>query len=86
MFSVETFAELHDRLWRPEFDRYLSIELRQSLLRLVDAIAHWVEVPSELSARRHCRDGDDDLLVLRKIGDTRIVNPRTALNAFLQGR
>lgn len=103
VFSHATFAELQDRLWRPKFDRYLSIELRQRLLHLVDAIAHWVDVPTELAAQRHCRDadddkfihaahaaearwlvtGDDDLLVLRKVGDTRIVNPRAALSAFL---
>ena len=30
--SRQTFAELESRLWKPKFDRYLSIDLRRELL------------------------------------------------------
>lgn len=39
VFSSTTFAELQDRLWRPKFDRYLSMEQRKRLLHDVDALA-----------------------------------------------
>ena len=32
VFAEATFAELNTRLWRPKFDRYLSIESRKQLL------------------------------------------------------
>jgi len=38
LFSDATFAELHARLWRPKFDRYLSIEDRKSLLHDFGAV------------------------------------------------
>lgn len=102
VFSQPTFAELQERLWRPKFDRYVTIELRQRLLLFVNAIARWVDVSAEVEPQRYCRDrdddkfihaalvadahwlvsGNDDLLVLRRVGEIRIVNPSAALKAF----
>ncbi|NOS73299.1 MAG: putative toxin-antitoxin system toxin component, PIN family [Methyloglobulus sp.] len=63
VFSNDTFAELESRLWRPKFDRYLSMEQRQRLLHDIDAIAHWVELPPAITALSYCRDGDDDKFI-----------------------
>ena len=60
VFSEATFAELETRLWRPKFDRYLDMELRQRILHDLDAAAFWVAIPAELEGRRWCRDPDDD--------------------------
>lgn len=46
VFSQPTFDELHTRLYRPKFDRYLTLELRQRLLHDFNACAHWVELPA----------------------------------------
>ena len=62
-FSNDTFAELEDRLWRPKFDRYLSLEDRRALLQDVQALAHWVEVPARLASQAWCRDADDDKFI-----------------------
>ena len=45
VFSAETFAELKDRLWRPKFDRYVTLEQRKSLLRDIESSALWIDVP-----------------------------------------
>lgn len=63
VFSAATFAELQDRLWRPKFDRYLSLEHRKQLLRDVDAVAHWVAIPAEIEQQRFSRDPDDDKFI-----------------------
>lgn len=39
VFSNDTFAELEARLWRPKFDRYLTLEHRQRLLHDMAALA-----------------------------------------------
>jgi putative PIN family toxin of toxin-antitoxin system len=62
-FSADTYAELEDRLWRPKFDRYLSLEDRRALLQDVQALAHWVEVPAHLAAPAWSRDTDDDKFI-----------------------
>jgi putative PIN family toxin of toxin-antitoxin system len=62
-FSPATFAELETRLWKPKFDRYLSMELRRRLLHDIDAAAFWVEVPPAIAAQSHCRDTDDDKFI-----------------------
>jgi putative PIN family toxin of toxin-antitoxin system len=62
-FSADTFSELEDRLWRPKFDRYLSLEDRRALLQDVQALAHWVEVPARLAAQAWSRDADDDKFI-----------------------
>lgn len=62
-FSEATFMELESRLWKPKFDRYLSLEDRHALLHDVLALAHWVEVPREVAAQVWCRDTDDDKFI-----------------------
>lgn len=60
LFSEATFAELETRLWRPKFDRYLSIESRKQLLHDFRAVALWVNVPQGVGTRKFSRDADDD--------------------------
>ena len=60
VFSAATFAELEARLWRPKFDRYLSMELRRRILHDASAAALWVEISRELAAQTWSRDADDD--------------------------
>lgn len=60
LFSDASFAELHTRLWRPKFDRYLSIEDRKQLLHDFGAVGVWIDVPATVSARTFSRDADDD--------------------------
>lgn len=60
MFCDATFAELHSRLWRPKFDRYLSIEDRKLLLHDFSAASIWVDVPPSMALRHFSRDPDDD--------------------------
>ncbi len=63
LFSDATFAELQTRLWRPKFDRYLSIEDRKQLLHDFGAAGVRVDVPPDVQARRFSRDPDDDAFV-----------------------
>lgn len=65
VFCAKTFAELQDRLWRPKFDRYVSIEQRQAFLRDVDSVAEWVELDArpDLTGQAHSRDPDDDKFI-----------------------
>ncbi|MDB5813179.1 MAG: hypothetical protein JWN23_296 [Rhodocyclales bacterium] len=65
LFSQETFAELETRLWRPKFDRYMSIEVRKSLLHDFNAIADWIELGEhpDITAVHHSRDADDDKFI-----------------------
>ena len=59
-FSEATFDELKDRLWRPKFDRYVSMERRNALLADLAAVARWVTVTPEIGRRTLCRDPADD--------------------------
>jgi putative PIN family toxin of toxin-antitoxin system len=63
VFSEATFAELETRLWRPKFDRYVSMEDRKRLLRALDAAADWISIPSTIGLRTYCRDADDDKFI-----------------------
>jgi len=58
LFSPSTFEELQTRLWRPKFDRYLSLEQRQAILYDVGAAALWVT--PKTSAAAISRDPSDD--------------------------
>jgi len=60
VFSEATFEELKDRLWRPKFDRYISMDHRRALLADLDAVARWVKIRPEIAAQSLCRDADDD--------------------------
>lgn len=63
VFSAATFAELEERLWRPKFDRYVTMERRKALLADLQSIAFWVEIPPALAARTYCRDATDDKFI-----------------------
>ena len=63
LFSEATFAELETRVWRPKFDRYLSIESRKQLLHDFRAVASWVKLPPGVGDRKFSRDPDDDKFV-----------------------
>ena len=60
VFSQPTFDELRTRLFRPKFDRYISLELRESLLHDFNASAHWVDIDGPAV---YCRDRDDDKFI-----------------------
>ena len=60
VFSQDTFTELETRLWKPKFDRYVSLDTRRSLLADLSAVAEWVEPKS---TARHSRDADDDAFI-----------------------
>ena len=63
VFSPTTFEELRSRLWKPKFDRWLSLEQRQRLLHDVDACALWVDLPADTALRHYSRDPDDDAFI-----------------------
>ena len=60
VFSQSTFDELRTRLFRPKFDRYISLELRESLLHDLNASAVWVDIGESAI---YCRDRDDDKFI-----------------------
>jgi len=76
VLSTETYAELETRIWKPKFDRYLSLELRTRLLRDLCAAAQWVVVPDHIAARRFSRDPSDDAFVRAALaaGSLRLVS------------
>ena len=47
VFSEATFEELRTRLYRPKFDRYISLDMRERLLRDLSACALWVGVDDQ---------------------------------------
>lgn len=63
VFSNATFEELELRLWKPKFDRYLSLEVRRAILRDAKAVADWVKPPLAITTTTHCRDPDDDKFI-----------------------
>ena len=60
VFSQPTFDELRTRLYRPKFDRYISLEFRERLLHDFKASAHWVDMGEP---GVYCRDRDDDKFI-----------------------
>lgn len=63
VLTIDTFEELKQRLWRPKFDRYVTMESRKQLLHDIDAVAFWVEVTQEIAGKAFCRDADDDKFI-----------------------
>lgn len=63
IFSVDTFAEFESRIWRPKFDRYLSMERRKSLLRDFSSVSLWVELTEEVRQQTFSRDRNDDVFI-----------------------
>ena len=60
VFSEPTFAELRSRIYRPKFDRYISLDMREHLLRDLSASAAWVDLsPHDAWSR----DPDDDKFI-----------------------
>jgi putative PIN family toxin of toxin-antitoxin system len=76
VFSEYTFAELESRLWKPKFDRYLSLTIRRQLLHDFSASAVWVQISSNLAEQTYSRDPDDDKLVQAAIAGavTRLIS------------
>jgi putative PIN family toxin of toxin-antitoxin system len=60
VFSEPTFEELRTRLYRPKFDRYISLEMRERVLRDLSACAVWVEIDRQ---GQWSRDPDDDKFI-----------------------
>lgn len=60
VFSQPTFDELKTRLYRPKFDPYISLELREAVLHDLSAAARWVEIGEP---GRYCRDRSDDIFI-----------------------
>lgn len=60
VFSQPTLDELRSRLYRPKFDRYISLESRERLLHDFNASAHWVEIGEP---GHYCRDREDDKFI-----------------------
>lgn len=63
VFSSTTFAELQERLYRPKFDRYISIDHRKQLLHDISAIAYWVTVANDIERQTFSRNQDDDKFI-----------------------
>ena len=68
VFSQATFDELHTRIYRPKFDRYITLEQRQRLLHIppgdlqhdFNACSHLLDLaPYPV----YCRDPDDDKFI-----------------------
>ena len=60
VFSEQTHLELQTRLYRPKFDRYITLDTRRRILHDIEASAHWVvAVPGP----RRSRDVDDDKFI-----------------------
>ena len=60
VFSQPTFDELRTRLYRPKFDPYISLEIRERLLHDFNACAHWVDIGEP---GFYSRDRDDDKFI-----------------------
>ncbi len=63
VFSTATFSELETRLWKPKFDRYITIERRQNLLREFNASALWIDISDAIAEQTFSRDPDDDVFI-----------------------
>jgi uncharacterized protein len=63
VFSDPTFAELCQRIWKPKFDRYVSMAARQEILHDARALAIWVDIPDHVAQQHFCRDDDDDKFI-----------------------
>jgi putative PIN family toxin of toxin-antitoxin system len=60
VFSTATFEELRSRLYRPKFDIYLSLDMREGLLHDFSASAKWVEPDVVLP---YSRNPSDDVFI-----------------------
>ena len=60
VFSEPTVEELRSRLYRPKFDRYINLEMRERVLRDLSACAIWVEIDHQGG---WSSDPDDDKFI-----------------------
>ena len=60
VFSTATFEELRSRIYRPKFDVYLSLDMREGLLHDFSASARWIEPDLVLP---YSRDPSDDVFI-----------------------
>ena len=63
VFTDDRFQELEERIWKPKFDPYITMDLRRRLLHDVSAASQWVNLASEITSRSFCRDKDDDMFI-----------------------
>ena len=63
VFSDVTFEEIETRIWKPKFDRHLSVDIRRRLLNDLRGGAIWVKPAKELAGRSWSRDPDDDAFI-----------------------
>ncbi|WP_428385470.1 putative toxin-antitoxin system toxin component, PIN family [Nevskia ramosa] len=63
VFTEATFAELETRVWKPKFDRYISLEQRQALLGDLRSSALWADISDDLTRHHWSRDPDDDAFI-----------------------
>lgn len=63
VFTNATFAELESRLWKPKFDRYITLEERKAVLHDISAAAIWVDVPQGMANTTFSRDANDDMFI-----------------------
>lgn len=71
LLSQEVEDEYREVIYRPKFDRYLSLERRQRILDLVVVAADRIEQPAVV---RECRDPKDDkYLALALAGKAEVI-------------
>ena len=69
IFAEPTFDEFRSRLWRPKFDKYLTIERRNQILHDFSAIAEWVEIDN-IAIPVNSRDPDDDMFIRAALAES----------------
>ena len=76
VFSETTLSEFESRIWKPKFDRYLSIEHRRRIVNDAGAGAFIVAVSEELSKKKYSTDRDDDAFIHAAIaaGSERLIS------------
>ncbi|MEC4817564.1 MAG: putative toxin-antitoxin system toxin component, PIN family [Scytonema sp. PMC 1069.18] len=58
VFSDTTFFELKDVLYRPKFNKYLTLEIRQEIIDKLMESAQFIEVNEQIN---ECRDPKDNI-------------------------
>lgn len=61
--AKQSVAVLRSRLWKPKFDRYITLEQHEALLHDLEACAFWAEVPPAIAQQTFSRDPNDDPFV-----------------------
>jgi putative PIN family toxin of toxin-antitoxin system len=57
LFSDATFAELNQVIFRPKFDKYVSITVRSEFISRLRETSEWINVQENVTI---CRDPKDD--------------------------